>query len=130
MHPKILLVDDNVDLLMITQIILKGQGCETVIALSLEEAERKIKIHQPSLILLDICVGDEDGRIFCQNLKLDPDTNNIKIILMSGDDCMDHDQCNADDFLSKPFDYNELVEKVQIHLMHARESSELVMKEK
>ncbi len=64
MHHKILLVDDNVDLLMITQIILKGKGYETAIALSLQEAERKIKIYQPLLILLDVCIGHEQSDSF------------------------------------------------------------------
>ena len=57
MNPKILLVDDNADLLLVTQIILKGQGYEPVLATSLAEAERKIRIHRPSLLLLDIGLG-------------------------------------------------------------------------
>jgi len=119
MNPKILLVDDNVDLLMIIQIILKGQGYETFLATSIEEAERKIRVHQPQLILLDVCLGDEDGRGFCEQLKADPVTSNIHIILMSGDDCEDNRTESCDDFLSKPFDFNELVTKVQQQVFDA-----------
>ena len=112
MNPKILLVDDNEDLLLITQIILKGQGYEIFLARTLEEAERKIRIHQPALLLLDVCIGEDDGRLFCQKLKTDRDTENLRVILMSGDDCEENRLSIADDFLSKPFDFNELLTKV------------------
>src|SRR5687768_12366243 len=113
MKKKILLVDDNKDLLLITQIILKGQGYEIVQASSIEEAEQKIRIHSPVLILLDVCIEDgEDGKAFCNQLKADPATNSIRIILMSGNDCDDYNAV-GDDFLPKPFDFNELVTKVK-----------------
>jgi DNA-binding response OmpR family regulator len=113
MIPKILLVDDNQDLLLITQIILKGQGYETFLASTIEEAERKLKIHQPSLMLLDVCLGNEDGVAYCKQLKTNPLTSFIHVILMSGDECKVNKDCMVDDFLSKPFDFNELVTKVQ-----------------
>lgn len=115
MSDKILLVDDNTDLLLITQIILKGQGYDTVLARSLEEAVRKVRIHHPALVLLDICIGDGDGRQFCRQLK--SDDSDIRVILMSGDDCLEYRKAAADDFLSKPFDFDELLLKVQTQLM-------------
>jgi DNA-binding response OmpR family regulator len=115
MSDKILLVDDNSDLLLITQIILKGQGYDTVLAKSVEEAERKIKIHQPALLLLDIRIGEEDGRTFCRKVKRTD--GDIRVILMSGDDCTEYRKAAADDFLPKPFDFNELLEKVQNQLL-------------
>jgi DNA-binding response OmpR family regulator len=117
--PKILLVDDNEDQLMITQIILKGQGYETFLATSIEEAERKIKIHQPQLLLLDVCIGDGDGREFCRQLKSNTDTSAIHVILMSGDDYGLENNCIGDDFLAKPFDFNELINKVQQQVAYA-----------
>ena len=115
MSDKILLVDDNTDLLLITQIILKGQGYDTVLAKTIEEAERKIKIHQPALLLLDVCIGEEDGRTFCRQVK--NTDGDIRVILMSGDDCLEYHKAAADDFLPKPFDYNELLAKVQNQLL-------------
>jgi two-component system, OmpR family, response regulator VicR len=119
MKGKILLVDDNDDLLLITQIILKGQGYETVLARSIDEAERKLRIHQPALLLLDINVGDEDGRPFCYQIKQKASEDCPRVILMSGDDCREFARAAADDFLPKPFDFNELIEKVQYHLVAA-----------
>ena len=118
MSQRILLVDDNLDLIKIVQIILKGQGYETFLATTIEEAVTKIKVHQPALILLDVFICDEDGREFCSRLKAAKETGHIKIIMMSGDD----DNLGfmawngADDFLSKPFDFSELVTKVQKQL--------------
>ena len=116
MKDKILLVDDNDDLLMITQIILKGQGYETVLARSIEEAERKLRIHQPGLVLLDVCLGEEDGRLFCYQIKSVTGSEPPRVILMSGDDCLEFRDIEADDFLSKPFDFNELLAKVENQL--------------
>jgi CheY-like chemotaxis protein len=111
---KILLLDDNKDLLLIVQIILKGQGYTVVQACCIEEALQKIKIHQPSLIMMDVFIKEEDGRELCSQLKTDPSTSHIKIIMMSG---IESDNANlqligADDFMSKPFDYNDLLERV------------------
>ena len=111
---KILLLDDNKDLLLIVQIILKGQGYEVVQACCIEEALQKIKIHKPALILMDVFIKDEDGRELCSQLKRDAETGNVKIILMSGiePDYLSLHLINADDFLAKPFDYDDLLERV------------------
>lgn len=120
---KILLVDDNRDLLQIMQIILKGQGYETVLASSIEEAVLKIKIHKPILILMDVCLSDKDGYAFCSELKNDPFTGNIRVIMMSGEDCNQKliSHAHADDFMQKPFDYNDLLGTVQKHFSYSRQ---------
>jgi two-component system alkaline phosphatase synthesis response regulator PhoP len=121
MNPKILLVDDNKDLLQITQIILKAQGYETVLATSIEEAGRKLKIHQPLLMLLDVSICEQDdGRAYCHQLKEEAATKGIRIILMSGNE-YDVPPEDADDFLQKPFDFTQLTEKVAAQLASAQE---------
>jgi len=120
---KILLLDDNRDLLQIVQIILKGQGYETVLASSVEEAVVKIRIHRPVLILMDVCLSDKDGYTFCSQLKNDPDTGSIRVIMMSGEDCNPGmiTFSHADDFMQKPFDYSDLVGRVQRHYSVAQQ---------
>lgn len=118
---KILLLDDNKDLLLIVQIILKAQGYDVVQACCIEEAVQKIKVHHPSLIMMDVFIKEEDGRELCSLLKSDPATHNIKIILMSG---IEADNANlhrigADDFIAKPFDYDDLLERVNRQMMVA-----------
>lgn len=111
---KILLLDDNRDLLLIVQIILKGQGYEVVQANCIGEALQKIRIHQPSLIMMDVFIRDEDGRELCSQLKHNPDTSGIRIILMSGIEAENDNiqAIGADDFIPKPFDYDDLLERV------------------
>ena len=111
---KILLLDDNKDLLLIVQIILKGQGYDVVQACCIDEALQKIRIHKPSLILMEVFIHDEDGLELCSQLKREAETSNIKIILMSGieADNISLHLIGADDFLSKPFDYDDLLERV------------------
>jgi two-component system response regulator VicR len=112
---KILLLDDNKDLLQVVQIILKGQGYESILANNIEEATSKIRIHKPGLILMDVFIEDQDGREFCSKLKHDSDTSYMRVILMSGydSDIAALPWIGADDFLSKPFDYNDLITRVQ-----------------
>jgi CheY-like chemotaxis protein len=116
---KILLLDDNKDLLLIIQIILKSQGYDVVQASCAEEALQKIKIHQPSLIMMDVFIKEEDGRELCAQLKTDPATSHIRIILMSGIESENANlQCiGADDFIPKPFDYDDLLERVHRQMM-------------
>ena len=112
---KILLLDDNKDLLLIVQIILKAQGYDVVQSCCVEEAVQKIKIHQPSLILMDVFIKEQDGREFCSQLKADDATGTIKVIMMSGIESDNHllYRIGADDFIQKPFDYDDLLGKVQ-----------------
>ncbi|MFL5728312.1 MAG: PleD family two-component system response regulator [Cytophagaceae bacterium] len=120
---KILLLDDNRDLLQIVQIILKGQGYDTVLASSIEEARLKIRIHKPVLILMDVCLSDQDGYSFCSDVKNDPEMSHVRVIMMSGEEYNQNmiSYAHADDFMQKPFDYNDLVGRVQKHYTGALE---------
>lgn len=116
---KILLLDDNKDLLLIMQIILKAQGYEVVQSSCVEEASQKIRIHKPSLVLMDVFIKEEDGRQFCSQLKRGSETSNTKVIMMSGIES-DNDMLyvvGADDFIQKPFNYDELLNKVQRQML-------------
>jgi two-component system, OmpR family, response regulator VicR len=120
-YPKILLLDDNRDLLQIVQIILKGQGYETVLASSVPEAEKKIKIHRPALIMMDVFIGDDNGCTLCDLIKHSEDTASTRVILMSGDEnnAVLADCVGADDFMAKPFDYNDLLDRVQRQMVYS-----------
>ncbi len=123
-NQKILLLDDNKDLLQIVQIILKGQGYETVLASCIEEATQKIRIHKPALILMDVFISDQDGREFCNQLKHDGETSNIRVIMMSGyDNSLGlMSQVSADDFMQKPFDYTDLLNRVQQQMIFSNQA--------
>ena len=122
MKNTILLVDDNEDLLQITALILKSQGYQTFSASSVQQAENLIESEHPQLMLLDVCICEESGLLFCNRLKQSALTKGIRIILMSGNEYNEKDWNGADDFLLKPFDFNLLTQKVaqQMQLVDQR----------
>ena len=111
---RILIVDDNNDILWVVEIILKRYGFEVISTLRGEEVLSKSQEFNPDLILLDVFLSGIDGIEICNSLKTLPETRDIPIIMFSAhtnrQDVMKF--CGADDFLSKPFDANELVKKI------------------
>ena len=71
---------------------------------------------QPELILLDYMLPDVNGNIVCQTIKKNPQFENIKIIIISGvvkqDEIAQLLKSGAEDFIRKPFDINELINKI------------------
>ena len=72
----------------------------------------------PDLILLDIWMSGTDGRDVCKSLKMQASTKDIPVILISASTDLENSakEAGADDFLEKPFDMDELFEKIDRHL--------------
>jgi DNA-binding response OmpR family regulator len=102
---RILIVDDDVDLLMLLERQLKQQGYETETAISLSEAEELIVYFDPHLVLLDINIRGEDGRQLCWKLKHQPVYRIAKVLIISGFDYNSSRAAlfGADGVLPKPF---------------------------
>ena len=107
-NPKILIVDDepfNVDYL---EQELEELDYETVPATNGQEALEKVSSESPDLILLDIMMPVMDGFEVLTNLKADPDTHDIPIIVISASSDLKSVvkgiQLGAEDYLPKPFD--------------------------
>lgn len=114
---KILIVDDdpmNIDILM--------DDLEDLYTLrsaeSGEEALQIIPEFRPDLILLDIMMSGIDGYEVCRRIRADKQYNAIKIILISGRAMENERQkgyaVGADDYVTKPFEVEELVEKIRV----------------
>ena len=119
---RVLIVDDNSDILWVVETILKRYGFDVITTLKGEEVMDKTEEYNPQLILLDVFLSGIDGIEVCNTLKSNPLTKDIPIIMFSAHtnyhDIMKF--CKADDFVAKPFDSNELVKKInfQIDLHH------------
>lgn len=115
---KVLIVDDNSDILWVVETILKRYGFDVLSTLKGEEVLAKTKKYNPQLILLDVFLSGIDGIEVCNTLKSTPETKDIPIIMFSAhtnsQDLMKF--CKADDFVAKPFDSNELVEKINFQI--------------
>ena len=113
---KILVVDDDEEVLETIQLILEIGGYDVE---PLEDAElifERIEDFEPDLILLDIALGKIDGRVVCSQLKSQYETRNIPILMMSG--LYDVNEVKSmefapDDFMEKPFKMDILLEKIE-----------------
>ncbi len=112
---KILLVDDDIDLLMLLERKLQRSGYIIESAASMPEAEYVLSLFKPHLIILDINVAGEDGRQLCWKIKNTGDNRSAKVILMSGYNYSINRQLlfGADDFVAKPFQSEYLMRTME-----------------
>ena len=113
---RVLVVDDNTDILQIVKIILENYGFEVAVTPKGEETLSKTDTFNPQLILMDVFLSSGiDGREICKTLKANPQTNNIRIILFSAQIKLDEifKTWGADDFITKPFNSAELSTRVK-----------------
>jgi DNA-binding response OmpR family regulator len=115
---KILVVDDDVDLLTNMKSFLKKQGYEVAVTTSCKEGTEILLSFQPDLILLDVNVGDEDGRDMCRLIKNQAKYKHIPVLLISArhEELMLYDQCGASAFLKKPFELPVLADTLRSYL--------------
>ncbi|OHB60163.1 MAG: regulator [Planctomycetes bacterium RBG_13_46_10] len=114
---KVLVVDDDAEIIELISDILSRDGrFEVKTASSGYEAGISTQQFRPDLILLDYMLPDVNGNIVCQIIRRSPEFENIKIIIVSGvvkqDEIDQLLKSGAQDFLKKPFNIDELVDKV------------------
>jgi DNA-binding NtrC family response regulator len=121
---RILLVDDDVTNLDVLRHTLDGRGYRLFISRSGESAIDVARRVHPLLILLDVVMPGIDGYETCRRLKEDPETREAAVIFLSSlDDTKDKVrglQAGAVDFVSKPFQSEEVVARVNTHLTMQR----------
>jgi DNA-binding response OmpR family regulator len=116
---KILVVDDDIDILEIVTLLLEERGYEVKALNHGETIFEDIQDFKPSIILMDVMLGGMDGRAICKDLKRNPDTQGLPVILISGThDLVEsvHLPGGPDDFIAKPFDLDQLYAKIDQHL--------------
>lgn len=116
---RILAVDDDKDILEVLQLILEDSGYEVETLANGEYLFERIEKHHPDLILLDIMLGNLDGRDLCRRVKEKKETNDIPVILLSASHAITDSlkkNGNPDDFIAKPFDIDVLLDSVERQL--------------
>jgi sigma-B regulation protein RsbU (phosphoserine phosphatase) len=117
---SILLVDDNPTNLQVLFQTLEGVGCKLLIAKNGELALSIAGKALPDLILLDIMMPDIDGYEVCRQLKTNPATSGIPVIFLSAlgdtEDKVKGLQLGAVDYVTKPFQADEVIARVDTHL--------------
>ncbi|OKH37806.1 hybrid sensor histidine kinase/response regulator [[Phormidium ambiguum] IAM M-71] len=116
----ILIVDDTPANLNVLFDFLKDAGFKVLVAQGGKSAIQKVDYAAPDLILLDILMPDIDGFATCQALKTNPTTKDIPIIFMSAlsetVDKVKGLQLGAVDYITKPFQHEEVLARIQLHL--------------
>ncbi len=114
--PKtVLVVEDDYDIRELIVVILEAEGYEVASLDSGREAILTVQQTSPDVLLLDVRLGDMDGRDICKALKSSPATSHIPVMIVSathGWETRNENQCMADDYVAKPFDITDLLMRV------------------
>jgi OmpR family response regulator RpaB len=115
---KILVVDDEPGILKVTSIRLKKLGYNVLTAVGGKEALDTMRRENPDLVLLDLVMPFMNGAEVCEQIKNDKTLKHIPIILFtaSGSGAMTAEKIKtvgADDYIVKPFEPEELTDKVE-----------------
>jgi DNA-binding response OmpR family regulator len=114
---KVLLVDDDDMLRKMTEILLSKQGFEVLTAENGDKAIQQLKVMHPDVILMDVMMPDMDGFSVCREIKTNPVTAGIPIVMLTALDNPENKvkglEGGADDYISKPFEIAELTAKIK-----------------
>jgi len=111
----VLVVDDDPDVLEVFQEVLETENYKVFPLLSPRYIFKTIKDFNPDLIILDIMLNGMDGRAVFKELRLNPDTENIPVILASArydENYITSQKYHPNDYLEKPFNMVDLLNKV------------------
>ncbi len=113
---KILIADDETAIHKLLPVVLASEF-DIIHAYNGRETLELIDNEQPDLVVLDIMMPIKDGRDICRDLKKNPKTKNIKVLMLSGR-AEQHDrilglELGADDYMTKPVSLNHLVTRIK-----------------
>ncbi|AXE18513.1 response regulator [Runella rosea] len=122
-HIKIVIVDDEPNILMSLEFLMKKEGYKVFIARDGEEAVDIVRTEIPDVVLLDIMMPKVDGYEVCRFIKSSPEYQHAKVIFMSSKsretDLQKGYDLGADLYIPKPFSTRDMVAKVNALTMSA-----------
>jgi len=128
-RPTILVADDRVDSVELVRDLLMMEGYKVLSAYNGQQALDAICEFLPDLVILDLDMPLLNGYEVCERLKADPATTSIPVLMLTAwaapDQRVKGLQLGAEDYLAKPFDYQELVARVKTRLRTKQEADRL-----
>ncbi len=123
MPKKILVIDDDEGILAAFEAMLTGEGYSVETSSTVYPLLSLTKDNTPDLVLLDVLLSGADGRDICKQLKHQSFTKHIPIIMVSAALNMEKSvmESSADDFITKPFEINDLLDKVKKYIITVAE---------
>lgn len=119
MNKKVLIVDDEAEIVELISMVLEDDQLDVFVAYDGEQALTVIHEQRPDLVLTDIMMPRLDGRELCRIIKADPSTSATAVILMSAIHRIDRGECGADELIRKPFDILSVTQTVNRFLAAA-----------
>jgi two-component system alkaline phosphatase synthesis response regulator PhoP len=131
---KILIVDDEQDIVELISYNLEKEGFKTVKAYDGDAAFRLVKTQKPDLVILDLMLPQMNGLDVCRAIRRNPETASLPIIMLTakGDevDKIIGLEIGADDYVTKPFSIKELIARVRTILRRLQDNNNRTGKEK
>jgi CheY-like chemotaxis protein len=114
MAKKILIIEDNEDILELMQYLLEEDGFEVFGSID-SKPIKELKSLKPDLIIMDNRLSDGSGVVFCQQIKQQPETRHIPVILISANIGLEELTVisGADGYLAKPFDVDVFMKTIK-----------------
>jgi two-component system, OmpR family, alkaline phosphatase synthesis response regulator PhoP len=117
MTKSILVVEDEPNIVLSLQFLMKQAGFDVRVARDGDEALREVESRAPDLILLDVMIPKRDGYDVCQTIRANPEWGYIYIIMLTAKGReVDREKgisLGANDYVTKPFSTRDLTEKVK-----------------
>jgi len=122
----ILVLDDDPDICIMIKMVLDYYGYDAMDAENEENARKIISSNHVDLLIMDMLLSGVDGTDICRQLKQDKETSSIPILMFSAhptakETCL---AAGADDFISKPFEMNDMMDKISSFLERKKISQE------
>lgn len=117
---KILIVDDEKDIVETLAFMLQAKGFECICAYDGEEGLKLAKDCAPDLIILDVMMPKINGYKICRLLKYDNKYKNIPIIMVTArgqdTDKLIGEETGADEYITKPFEFSDIIDTINRYL--------------
>lgn len=114
--PKVLVVDDEPNIVIAIEFLMQQQGFETATAHDGDEALAQVRAFQPDLVILDVMMPRRDGFEVASAIREEMEGNPVKVVFLTAKgtnrDKMQGYGAGGDVYLTKPFDNQELVDTV------------------
>ena len=117
MDKKVLIADDEQNIVISLEFLMKREGYQVEVANDGEEAVRRIRASRPDLVLLDVMMPKKSGFEVCQEIRSDPEMAGIRILMLTAKgrdtEVAKGLAIGADVYMTKPFSTKELMLRVR-----------------
>ncbi len=120
MSKKVLIADDEPNIVISLEFLLRREGFDVLVAVDGEEALAKARAERPDLVLLDVMMPKMNGFDVCQALRADPELASMRVLMLTAKgretEVSKGLGLGADSYMTKPFSTKDLVAQVRLLL--------------